>query len=113
MSAQIVQLPWHTPKIIELGIRVPMRKNTLSNFLKTIKQCVTVHKQFPIVYPEVKIVSKKTVDGRLRSRAARQRIKENLRRDPVRFHNLPLHDSAVIAILCDVEIEQAHNLNYE
>ncbi|MBW5440890.1 hypothetical protein FXB41_41015 [Bradyrhizobium canariense] len=57
------------------------------------------------------LVSKKTVDTRLRVRALRQRIKENPRRDPIRFHHLPLHDSVVAAILDDVEIEQAHEVH--
>ena len=54
---------WHAPTIVDLGIRVSRKNNTWPTFFKMIKQHPTCR-----VYPDVKISSKKQVDGKLRAR---------------------------------------------
>jgi hypothetical protein len=109
MTAQ--RLQWHQPQIVDLGLHVRPKNNTWPTFFNIIGKHFASHQTFPKVHPGVRIVSKKTIDGKLRSRDAREPINENSRQDPVCCHGLYLHKSTIDAFLDDMEPEQVHDLN--
>src|SRR5947209_5275315 len=98
MLKRTPKLPWHQPQIVDFAIRVPPKKNTWPNFFKIVGEHFASNQTLPIVRPEVRIVSKKTVDGKLRSRKARDLLKEHLF-DPVSHCHLKVPNSVIDAIV--------------
>jgi len=81
---------WHAPTIVDLGIRVSRKNNTWPTFFKMIKQHPTCR-----VYPDVKISSKKQVDGKLRARKLRANARGG---DQLRCYPVWLPDSFIASL---------------
>jgi hypothetical protein len=99
-----MNMQWHPPKVVDLEIHVRPKDNTWPTFFKIISEHFAKHHKFPVVYPEVKIYSKKQVDGKLRIRRSRKRAEVH-RRDPVRAYTVWLPDSAVSEIVLPLQVE--------
>ncbi|MCK1669250.1 MULTISPECIES: hypothetical protein [unclassified Bradyrhizobium] len=106
------KLPWHVPKIIDRGIRVPPKKNTWPTFFEIVGKHFASHQTFPVVYPEVKITPTCVVRRRLLTRKrvgelrARRRTRAD-RHDPVEFRHIPLPRSVIDQIAADLRIKRA------